>query len=185
MDQIKFLRSDIYRWEIKSFRDYFYSFFEQAIWATVLYRVSRILFLMNIPILKYFLRFAAFLLYKFSDIVLGAAIPASAEIGPGFYIGHCGCIRIHQDLKAGKNLSIGTGVIIGQKGLGTKGVPYIGDNVYIGVGAKLLGPIHIGNDAKIGANAVVVIDLPDAVTAVGVPAKIQQNKPSIEQGNCQ
>ncbi len=170
--QIRFLQSDLSRWKIKIPRDFFYSFFEQALWATVLYRASRILFLTKIPILNYFLRFGAFLLYKFSDIVLGAAIPPSADIGPGFYIGHCGCIRLHHDLKAGKNLSIGTGVIIGQKGLGINGVPCLGDNVYIGVGAKVLGPIRIGNDVKIGANAVVVKDLPDAVTAIGVPAQI-------------
>ena len=174
INQIKFLQSDILRWKITCLRDFFYSFFEQAIWATVLYRVSRILFLIEFPILKYFLRFIAFLLYKFSDIVLGAAIPPSAEIGPGFYLGHTGCIRIHQEMKAGKNLSLGTGVILGQKGLGIKGAPCLGDDVYIGVGAKILGPVHIGNNVRIGANAVVISDLPDGVTAVGVPARIHK-----------
>jgi serine O-acetyltransferase len=172
MDQLFFLHSDIRRWKLQSVRDYFYAFFEQAIWATILYRIARMIFLMDFPVLKIFLRLLAFFLYKFSDIVLGTAIPASVEIGPGLYIGHSGCIRLHHEVKAGNNLSMGTGVIIGQKGFGTSGAPCLGDNVYIGVGAKVLGPIHIGNAVKIGANAVVISDLPDGVTAVGVPAKI-------------
>jgi serine O-acetyltransferase len=56
--------------------------------------------------------------------------------------------------------------------VGNKGVAVIGDNVYIGVGAKILGNISIGNNVKIGANAVVVSNIPDGATAVGIPAKI-------------
>lgn len=50
-------------------------------------------------------------------------------------------------------------------------IPVLGDNVEIGVGAKVLGRIHIGNNVKIGANAVVIRDVPDGATAVGVPAR--------------
>jgi serine O-acetyltransferase len=62
--------------------------------------------------------------------------------------------------------------LIGTRGGGNKGVPIIGNNVYIGVGAKILGGIRIGDGAKIGANAVVLCDIPDGATAVGIPAKI-------------
>ena len=75
-----------------------------------------------------------------------------------------------------KNLNIGTGVVIGEKGVGYGGVPVIGDNVYVGVGAKVLGNIKVGHNVKIGANAVVLNDLPDNVTAVGIPAKIVQRE---------
>ena len=79
---------------------------------------------------------------------------------------------IHPKASIGKNLSIGTGVIIGEKGVGYGGFPKIGNNVYIGVGAKVLGAIEIGNNVKIGANAVVIENIEDNATAVGVPAKV-------------
>ena len=76
----------------------------------------------------------------------------------------------------GKNFSIGPGVIIGQKGLGAQGVPVIGDDVYVGTGAKILGPVTLGHHVNIGANAVVVKDISDGSTAVGIPAKIIKTK---------
>ena len=81
-------------------------------------------------------------------------------------------IRVHPKTKAGKNLSIGPGVILGEKGLGGKGAPQLGNNVYLGVGSKILGDVKIGNDVKVGANAVVVKNIPDGAVAVGVPAKV-------------
>jgi len=87
-------------------------------------------------------------------------------------VGHFGHIILHSDVKMGKNCSIGPGVIIGTRGLSGQGVSIIGDNVYIGVGAKILGEIKIGNNVKIGANAVVLEDVPDGATVVGIPAKI-------------
>jgi len=96
----------------------------------------------------------------------------SCEIGGGLYIGNTGIIRFHPGVKAEKNLSIGQLVTIGTRGVGYTGVPVIGDNVYIGVGAKVLGNIRIGNNVKIGANAVVIKDVPDNATVVGVPARV-------------
>ena len=67
------------------------------------------------------------------------------------------------------NLTIENGVTIGaEKGES----PTLGDNVFIGAGAKIIGDVKIGSDVKIGANAVVLKDLPDGATAVGVPARI-------------
>ena len=128
--------------------------------------------MIDIPVIKIVLRFLGFILMKFSEILLGAAIKPEADIGPGFYVGHTGMIRVHPKTKAGKNLSIGPGVILGEKGLGGKGAPQLGDNVYLGVGSKILGDVRIGSNAKIGANAVVVKDIPAGAVAVGVPAKV-------------
>lgn len=102
----------------------------------------------------------------------GISLPASAEIGKGFYIGHFGGIILHSHAKIGENCSIGPGVLIGTRGGGNKGVPIIGRDVYIGVGAKVLGGIKIGDRVKIGANAVVLTNIPDGATAVGIPARI-------------
>ena len=79
---------------------------------------------------------------------------------------------MHSDVEMGENCSVVSRVLIGTLGLGKKGVPVIGNNVYIGAGAKILGGIKIVNNVKIGANAVVLKDVPEGVTVVGIPAEI-------------
>ena len=144
--------------------------FEQGLWAVIVYRFGR--WVRTIPIVSHLLKIIAFLLFKLMEIVAGVSLPASAEIGKGFYVGHFGNIILHSDVKMGENCSIVTGVLIGTLGLGQKGVPVIGHNAYVGAGAKILGGIKIGNNVKIGANAVVLEDVPDGATVVGIPAKI-------------
>ena len=180
LQQFEYLIHDLKRWKCSTVKDVFYYIFEQGIWVTILYRIGRAFFLIEIPVIKIALRFLGFILMKFSEVVLGAAIKPGADIGPGLYIGHTGAIRIHPQAKIGKNLNIGTGVIIGEKGTGRGGFPKIGNDVYIGVGAKILGDVNIGNNVKIGANAVVTKDIPAGATAVGVPAKIIKIEPDEE-----
>ena len=86
----------------------------------------------------------------------GIDLPAEAQIGPGLRIGHFGGIVVSKDVVIGRNLDLSHGVTIGVSGEGSqRGTPRIGDNVYVAPGAKLFGPIVIGNNVKIGANAVV------------------------------
>lgn len=173
IEQFNFLYHDLKRWNVKSFKEFAYFIFELGVWSTILYRIRRAFFLIKLPILKIILSVIAFILFKISEFCLGVVIRAETEIGPGLYIGHIGVIRIHPKTKIGKNLSIGQCVTIGEKGPGHGAeAPIIGDNVYIGVGAKVLGGIKIGNNVKIGANAVVISDIPDNATAVGIPAKV-------------
>jgi serine O-acetyltransferase len=97
----------------------------------------------------------------------GIEISRSAEIGEGFYIGHYGGITISGLTRIGKNVNISQLVTIGVSGEGEKrGAPIIGDNVYIAPGAKIFGKIHVGNNVKIGANAVVYQDIPDNAVVV-------------------
>ena len=92
----------------------------------------------------------------------GIEIPRGTVTGKGFYIGHFGGITISGDAKIGENVYISQQVTIGVSGQGDKrGVPTIGDNVYIAPGAKIFGKISIGNNVKIGANAVVYKSVPD------------------------
>jgi serine O-acetyltransferase len=149
-----------------------YLIFEQGLWAIAVYRFGRLMRQVKIPLIGFLLRFFSFLLFKWIEITTGISIPNSAQIGRGFYVGHFGGIVLHSDVKMGENCSIGPGVLIGTRGSGNTGVPVLGNNVYIGVGAKVLGGITIGNDVKIGANAVVVRSVPDGATAVGIPARI-------------
>lgn len=111
--------------------------------------------------------------------VSGIDIPYSAKIGKGFYIGHFGNIILNADTVIGENCNISQGVTIGVSGRNDKrGVPVIGDNVYIGVNAVLAGKIKIGNNVLIGANTLVTFDVPDNATIVGSPGKIINYKGS-------
>jgi len=122
---------------------------------------------------------------KLGGMVTGAVIGRGAQIGPGLVVLHSHGVVINSDVKVGRNLVTGHNVTIGRE----KGeVPQLGDNVYIGTGAVIMGGIRVGNRARIGANAVVVEDIPDGGTAVGVPArviKVCDEIPWHEQGTSQ
>lgn len=100
----------------------------------------------------------------------GIAISPECKIGKGFYIGHFGGIFIAGEAVIGVNFFISQGVTIGVSGQGeNRGCPVIGDDVYIAAGAKIFGKIRIGNNVKIGANAVIHKDIPDNAIAVADP----------------
>ena len=118
----------------------------------------------------YFVALNRFNHYKFK---YGISIPFITKIDKGFYIGHFGCIVVNPSTVIGKNVNISQGVTIGATNRGNnKGVATIGDGVYIGPGAKIIGAVKIGNNVAIGANAVVTHDVPDNAVVAGVPAKI-------------
>jgi serine O-acetyltransferase len=110
--------------------------------------------------------------HRFWSVVTGADIPLTCSIGGGLLIPHPNGIVIHPDARIGVNCLIFQQVTIGNRGKG--GAPVIGGHVDIGAGAKLLGPIIVGDHAVIGANAVVVSDVPGGATAMGIPAKTTQ-----------
>lgn len=102
----------------------------------------------------------------FVHVLWGIELPRKARIGPGLYIGHFGGITVSPEAVMGEHCSISPGVVIGLSGQGERlGVPVIGDDVYIGPGAKVIGKIRIGSSVKIGANAVVYRDIPDHAVA--------------------
>lgn len=101
--------------------------------------------------------------YRHIRTAWGIEIGRGAQIGPGCYIVHFGGIFIGHPVVIGSRAMIMQGVTIGQHGAGA---PIIGNYVYLGPGAKLYGPIHIGNNVKIGPNAVVHTDVPDSTVLV-------------------
>jgi serine O-acetyltransferase len=110
-------------------------------------------------------------------LIFGCIIPSHASIGEGTHIEHRGvAVVINRRAVIGKRCSIGAQVVIGGKGKDIPGVPLIGDDVYLGAGAKILGAIRVGNGATIGANSVVLRDVPDGATAVGIPARVLRAK---------
>lgn len=118
----------------------------------------------------------AVLQYRFWSILTGADIPINTKIGGGLLIPHPNGIVMHPNVTVGPNCLILQQVTIGSNEQGD--TPVIEGHVDIGAGAKLIGKIHVGKHAKIGANAVVLTDVPAYATAVGVPAKILLKKTS-------
>lgn len=107
--------------------------------------------------------------HRFWSIVTGADIPLNCDIGGGLLIPHPNGIVLHSKVKVGPNCLILQQVTLGDR---NGGVPALGGHVDIGAGAKLLGAITVGNHTVIGANSVVLKDVPDYHVAVGVPARI-------------
>jgi len=103
----------------------------------------------------------------------GFQIPASTDIGEGLYIGHYGTLIINEKAKIGKNCNIAPGVTIGQTFRGKlMGNPTIGDKVWIGTGAVIVGNITIGTNVLIAPNSYVNVDVPDNSLVIGNPCKI-------------
>jgi serine O-acetyltransferase len=125
------------------------------------------------PITRYTLFIPALLALKGRSFKYGIDIPYRTQIGSGFYIGHFGGIVVHPNVVIGNNCNISQGVTIGQTNRGAlAGTPVIGDNIFIGPGAKIIGNIRIGNNVAVGANAVVTKNVPDNAVVAGVPARI-------------
>lgn len=110
---------------------------------------------------------------------LGVYIDISTEIGPGLFLPHpCGII-INRRCRVGANCNLAQHVTLGLKSREPRaGCPSLGDRVYVGPGAVIIGAIEIGNDAAIGANAVVLENIPPMGVAAGVPAKLVSQRGS-------
>lgn len=116
--------------------------------------------------------FLARLISQIARFFTGIEINPGATIGKGLCIDHGMGVVIGETAEIGDDVLIYHGVTLGGTGKDKgKRHPTIGNGVVIGAGAKVLGPIKVGNNAKIGANAVVVKDVPEGATAVGIPAK--------------
>ncbi|MGV3025698.1 serine O-acetyltransferase EpsC [Clostridium thermobutyricum] len=132
----------------------------------ILYRISNKLYRK-----KWF--FLGRLISQIGRFLTGIEIHPGATIGRGLFIDHGMGVVIGETAEVGDDVTIYHGVTLGGTGKDTgKRHPTIGNNVIIGSGAKVLGPINIGNNVKIGANSVVLKDIADNKTAVGIPAKV-------------
>lgn len=135
------------------------------------YRFGRwVLMDMHVPVLRQVLIALAYGLRTACLLLFNCEIVPSTKIGRRLRMAHGGQgVVIHANVEIGDDVTIWQHVTIGS---GRGGVPSIGNRVQIGTGAVLLGGVRIGDDAKIGANAVVLCDVPAGATAVGVPARI-------------
>lgn len=137
------------------------------------YRIANWLYRHHIPVVPKLIYYTQRLLYK-------SSLPATCMIGKGTKLAYGGIgLVIHARAVIGENCIVGQGVTIGGKS-GWFEVPIIGDNVQISAGARILGPVRIGNNVIIGANAVVVKDIPNNCVVAGVPARIIRTNMTFE-----
>ena len=116
------------------------------------------------------------LVLRHHQIKYGFQIYPETQIGEGFYLGHYGALVINPKAKIGRNCNIAQGVTIAQANRGkNEGVPVIGDEVWIGPNAVLVGKISIGNNVLIAPNAYVNFDVPANSVVIGNPATISSN----------
>jgi serine O-acetyltransferase len=144
----------------------------QGFWVMVVYRFGR----WRYELRPVFLRKLGSALYKFLykavQVLTGIELPCEVKVGRGFVIDHFGGIVVSGYASFGDDCRIRSGVVVGLRHVDEPCAPRIGNNVDIGAGAKLLGPITVGDNVVIGANAVVITDIPPNSVAVGVPARI-------------
>jgi serine O-acetyltransferase len=139
------------------------------------YRIARFFYLVRLQLL-------AKIIMNIGTFLTRIEIHPGAKIGKGLFIDHGFGVVIGETTIIGNNVTIYQGVTLGGRGneTTTKRHPTLCDGVMIAAGAKVLGDIQIGKDAKIGANAVVLVDVPAGATAVGIPARIilKEDRPS-------
>jgi serine O-acetyltransferase len=110
----------------------------------------------------------------------GLELSVGSQVAGGLYVAHPAGTVISAE-SIGRDVTIIGSVTVGRRG--TAEMPGIGDRVFVGAGARILGGVHVGDDAAIGANAVVLTDVPDGTTAVGVPARAAPSSPAAHIAN--
>ncbi|MGY3560530.1 serine O-acetyltransferase [Bradyrhizobium sp. USDA 4463] len=148
----------------------------QGFWVMLVYRFGR----WRHGIRPALLRKPASLLYKvlhkLVQILTGIELPCETVVGRNFVIDHFGGIIVNGYARFGDNCRIRNGVMLGLRRVEEPAAPRLGNNVDVGAGAKLLGPITIGDNVVIGANAMVITDVPANAVAVGVPATVRTRR---------
>ncbi|HEV2616509.1 MAG TPA: DapH/DapD/GlmU-related protein [Candidatus Acidoferrales bacterium] len=140
-------------------------FIQMNFLPVITYRIGHFVRKLRNPVFRYVLLIPVSFMRQFSEILSGVHISPSAEIGPGLVLHHVEAIYIG-NRKIGRNCVISSGVVV------TDGKQPVGDNVFFGAGAKLIVGT-VGSNVIISPNSVVVADVADGLTVIGVPARIQ------------
>jgi serine O-acetyltransferase len=107
-------------------------------------------------------------------------LPAQADIGPGLVLGDGGlCVVVDPEARIGQDCFLSSGVTVGRL-TPHGGAPVLGNSIFVGTGAKILGPVRVGDHAIIGANAVVMEDVPCGAIMAGIPAAELRRAPALE-----
>ena len=156
-------------------------FFSPGAWAVLGYRFRRWVHGLPLP-LRWLLKIPAVLMKVIVDITTNIQLPETAPIGPGLFIAHTGYIVLSSDVVMGRHCTLTQGVTIGHAGGGGKErrSPVLGDRVYVGPNAAIIGSIEIGHDALIGVGAVVTRSVPPCGVVAGNPARLISYKGSFD-----
>ena len=175
-DVLSDIRADIERYPVRKQRMLILGFIANpGAEASTLYRFGHWFYKKTEAqsLLRIFVRLVFHIFSRINQILTGIDLAYTAEIGAGLKVPHFGGVIVGPRVVVGRNCTISHDVTIGLGGRNEKrGVPTIGDRVFIAPGAKLFGPITIGNDVAIGANAVVTKSVPDRAVVGGIPAQI-------------
>lgn len=146
------------------------------VWAIAAYRFRRWIHTARMPsILSLPLSAVGRLVASFVEAVTHIELPPQAIIGPGLFLPHAGYVIVASNATIGRYCALTQGVTIGHRAGGRElsfDSPVIGDRVYVGPGAAILGPVKVGDDVLIGANAVVVDSVSPRAVVVGNPARV-------------
>lgn len=146
-------------------------------WALQVYRFGHMRYRFSNRLIRITLGAIHLVLAKLAEMLCGVTIGVSAKIGRRLTIEHSGAIVIHGNAVIGDDCVIRQGVTVGNRRLSEPfAAPTLGNRVNVGAGAKILGAVHIGDGAEIGANAVVLQDVPANSIAVGIPARVIRQK---------
>jgi serine O-acetyltransferase len=142
--------------------------------AVGLYRWGRWFATTRVPVLPGLLRQLVRLLYR-------ADLASGAEVGPGLELGYGGLeVVVEPDTRIGRSCFLGHGVCVGRR-TPDEGAPVLGDFVHVSTGARILGPVRVGDYAVIGANALVLEDVAHGAVVAGIPAVELRRDPSPEE----
>ncbi len=148
-----------------------------AVWCIFWYRMGRGIYggrswaLLRMPLKAFHLAGSVLL-----EAGMQMRLNVSAQIGPGLLIAHCGGITLHPEVVIGSGCDLAHHVTLGTRGLGSQGAPRLGNDVYVGTNAVIIGPVVIGDRARVGANSLVTRDVPAGATVMGVPAQIVKTR---------
>jgi serine O-acetyltransferase len=146
---------------------------EQGLWALLQYRIASSVFRGPLPqVIKNPVIVGMNMWRKLIEILAGISIAHQARIGPGLLLGHFGNIMIGGDVVIGEGCNIAQGVTLGISGRGEeRGMPTLGNRVFVGANAVVAGKVIIGDDVAISANSLVIGNVPSGSVVMGVPAR--------------
>lgn len=148
---------------------YIKPFMKPGTQSVVVYRFGRWIYHMHIPVVRQILMLIHVILDMYIMVVGGIRLHPYGDIGPGLVVRNFSCIFILAE-KIGRNCTVNQGVNVTH--VRSDGRPIIGDNVYLGTQCVVMGKVKIGNNVVVAANSLVIADVPDNCTVMGVPARV-------------
>jgi serine O-acetyltransferase len=156
------------------FRKRITPFLEFGTLAAVVYRFGRWVYSIKVPVFRQLMIFIYLVANTICLAITGIHVHRESDIGPGLVIHNSNCIFVLAT-RIGHSCTLNQGVTIGS--IRGKGRPTIGNNVYLAAGCKVMGGVTVGDNVLVGANSVVIADVPSNCTVMGVPARIISRDP--------